>query len=132
MMGRAHTERMTTLSGETPSAGAARRLVTDALARWGSHDLIDVVRLLTSELVTNAAIHAGPGIRLVVELNQGVVRVEVHDDDQADARVIPGRPGPEDSGGRGLVLVAALADRWGVEREPTGKFVWFETARRGS
>jgi anti-sigma regulatory factor (Ser/Thr protein kinase) len=121
------SELRTTLPGEAASPGAARSFVNVALGRWGCEHLIEVARLLTSELVTNAIIHEHSEVLLVVGLHQGVVRVEVHDGDHRELLVIPGQPGPEDTGGRGLLLVDAMADHWGVEREPTGKYVWFET-----
>ena len=121
------SELRASLPGEASSAGAGRRFVDDALGRWGCEHLIEVARLLTSELITNAVVHVHSQVVLVVALHQGVVRVEVHDGDDAGLLLIPGRPGPEDSGGRGLLIVDALADRWGAEGESTGKYVWFET-----
>jgi anti-sigma regulatory factor (Ser/Thr protein kinase) len=120
-------ELRTTLPGEAASPAAGRTFVSDALARWGCEHLIEVARLLTSELVTNAIIHEHSEVLLVVGLHQGVVRVEVHDGEDGELLVIPGQPGPEDTGGRGLLLVDAMADHWGVERELAGKSVWFET-----
>lgn len=120
-------ELRTTLAAEASSAGAGRRFVDHALGRWGCQHLIEDARLLTSELITNAVVHVHSEVRLVVAIHQGVVRVEVHDGDDAEPLLIPSRPGPEDRGGRGLLIVDALADRWGAERESTGKYVWFET-----
>jgi anti-sigma regulatory factor (Ser/Thr protein kinase) len=83
------------------------------------------VRLLVSELVTNAVRHAeGEAVRLVVALKGRTLRIEVHD---------PGhgfelKPPPSDplrASGWGLVLVEELADRWGVDHSPRTR-VWFE------
>jgi anti-sigma regulatory factor (Ser/Thr protein kinase) len=108
------------------SARQARRFVSETLTLWGDEQLIDCAALLVSELVTNAVIHARSAVGLVVS-HAGAhtaVRVEVRD---ASAR--PVRMGGFDSealSGRGVALVDALAARWGVENEQSGKLVWFE------
>jgi anti-sigma regulatory factor (Ser/Thr protein kinase) len=89
--------------------------------------------LLTSEVVSNAVRHAGldPSQEIVVRIvADGSVRVEVVDQGplfEADLR----RPGAG-SGGWGLLLVDAVATSWGVEREGSGKRVWFEVGERRS
>jgi anti-sigma regulatory factor (Ser/Thr protein kinase) len=89
--------------------------------------------LLTSELVSNAVRHAelDPSQEIVVRIvADGYVRVEVADQGpafEADLR----RPG-SGSGGWGLFLVDAVATSWGVEREGSGKRVWFEVGARRS
>jgi anti-sigma regulatory factor (Ser/Thr protein kinase) len=83
--------------------------------------------LLTSELVTNAIVHAGSSIELVVRAHAAVVRVEVIDGDPRPPlrRVLEG----DTNSGRGLNLVEALATVWGVDHVPgDGKRVWFEVA----
>ena len=83
------------------------------------------VRLLVSELVTNAVRHAGGEVvRLVVALTGDTLRIEVHD----PGRGFDVKPPPDDplrASGWGLVLVEELADRWGVDRSPRTR-VWFE------
>ncbi|MCW2566075.1 MAG: hypothetical protein JWN54_172 [Mycobacterium sp.] len=81
-----------------------------------------------SELVTNAVTHAGSEVHLVIGRggHYAVLRVEV-----ADFSAEPPRLGGFDLdalSGRGLALVEALADRWGVETHNSGKRVWFELA----
>ncbi len=85
----------------------------------------DVAALLVTELVANAARHAGGRMRVRAGLRTGRLLVEVSD---ASPQVpdLVGMPGWESESGRGLVLVATLADRWGVTPLPTGKCVWFE------
>ena len=89
--------------------------------------------LLTSEVVSNAVKHAGldPSQEIVVRIvADGYVRVEVVDQGppfEADLR----RPG-SGSSGWGLLLVDAVATSWGVEREGSGKRVWFEVGGRPS
>ncbi|HZD66218.1 MAG TPA: ATP-binding protein [Acidimicrobiales bacterium] len=115
------------LSPTPASVGAARRFVTDALAGWGAAEQAEVAALLTSELVTNALLHARSGTRLVLTLedDQGL-RVDVHDDSPR----LPRRQRYRDlaSTGRGVVLLDALADRWGAEPARDGKRVWFVLA----
>jgi serine/threonine-protein kinase RsbW len=89
------------------------------------------VRLLVSELVTNAVRHAnldaGDVILLVVELADRALRVEVHD---PGGGFVPRTPAPDPArpSGWGLYLVAELADRWGVDSDDR-TLVWFELDR---
>ncbi len=89
-------------------------------------ELVDRVVLATSELVTNAVVHAKTPMRLWVELRGSWLRVSVDDRSPRPAR--PAEPAlrPESEAGRGLQLVAALARSWGVEshRGGAGKTVW--------
>jgi serine phosphatase RsbU (regulator of sigma subunit) len=79
--------------------------------------------LLTSELVTNAIVHAGTDVEVRCELAGREVRVEVHDRHQARRIQVPGEDQPVS--GRGLMFPDALADSWGVTYGPAGKQVWF-------
>lgn len=115
------------LDPDTRAAAAARRFVRGVLAGRASSDLVETASLIASELVTNAVLHAGTSITVTVERSDaGTVRLEVADHS-------PGPPAPrhysEDSAtGRGLIMVDALAERWGVdpdEPEP-GKTIWVE------
>ena len=106
------------------SVALARRFVGDTLSGWGCDDFVDAGRLLASELVTNAVLHARSGITVVVRLHRTGVRVEVHDGSPAAPTVRD--YGDEAMTGRGLALVADLAARWGVDRDGSGKSVWFE------
>ncbi|WP_225827859.1 ATP-binding protein [Streptomyces naphthomycinicus] len=87
------------------------------------------VRLCATELLTNVIDHVGEGTPVTVRVGgTGAgdrTRIEVRD---PDARALPVvLPATEtEECGRGLALVAALAERWGVEREPNGKTVWAE------
>ncbi|RPF30343.1 serine phosphatase RsbU (regulator of sigma subunit) [Streptomyces sp. TLI_185] len=101
----------------------ARRLARQALSRWGLEDLIGVVELLVSEIVTNAVRYATRPVTLRL-LRTGVLRCEVGDD-------VPQLPRLQsasvaDVRGRGLRVVNTLAKRWGSIRLSTGKVVWFE------
>lgn len=108
------------------SIGQARKFTTETLDDWGLHDRAEDIRLCVSELATNALVHATvTGHRFLVRLDadEEVVRLEVHDSrrQQPAAR----EPAATDVSGRGLVLVAALSDGWGVEDcGSLGKIVW--------
>ena len=86
-----------------------------------------MVTLLTSELVTNAVLHAQSDIHLVVCANNGTVRVEVSDASPA-IPTLP-RPNPGAQTGRGLTLVEKGSHTWGVSKQAVGKTVWFEVSR---
>lgn len=106
-----------------------RRRLRDQLRQWGLAALTDTAELLTTEIVTNALQHTSGGAVLTATLTPGPparrLRVEVHD---SLARRPPARPRPTDdaTSGRGLLLVEALADTWGIHMRGTGKVVWFE------
>jgi hypothetical protein len=107
------------------SAKAARDFVRDCLA---SNDLGDsdpeLAVLLVSELATNAIVHAGHTFVVWVICSPPCVRVGV--DDPSPELPVLGHPGADDISGRGLAMIGALADRWGVEAGPVGKRTWFE------
>lgn len=106
------------------SPARARRLVRARLGRGGT---ASAAELLVSELVTNALLHTdSEPIEVSIEVGEGAVRVEVVDADPTRPELVS--PGPEDEHGRGLTLVDALAQRWGVEDRAggDGKVVWFE------
>jgi DNA-binding NarL/FixJ family response regulator len=122
-------EARSSLAAEVGSAGSARQFVDSILARWGYIDPLDVVKLLVSELVTNAVVHARSEAEVVVRLHGHVVHVEVLD----DSAVMPvlRAPLPEDTSGRGVALVDALASSWGARQREGGKVVWFEVPVAG-
>ena len=118
----------TILTPHPTSVGAARRFVRDVLkTRRVDDGVVDTVELLTSEVVTNAIVHARSGPQLAVEVNDGSIRVAVRD---ISAEIPVRRLGRlDDVSGRGVVIVQELATAWGVERERNGgKRVWFEVA----
>lgn len=112
-----------------PSAASARRFVAAALRRWGcSDDFIELVLLLTSELVTNAYRHAGTETRVSVRLDDDCTRVEVRDVGRGKPELRPLDTDRVD--GRGLQIVDALSDRWGYHSNAGGTAVWFELVHR--
>ena len=122
-------EARTRLGRDAASPRAARRFVTEALRMWDLDELADSVTLLVSELVTNAVVHAGSDVEVLVRLTGETACVEVTDSSQAAPA--PRQAALDDSSGRGLALVEAMARRWGVRPLPGGgKTVWFEVARQ--
>lgn len=104
---------------------ATRRLVTDALRRWGHDDkrLADA-QLIVTELATNAIVHARTAFSVHARDHGSGVRISVSDSSHAEPSV--GDPAQDDLSGRGLWLVSRLASRWGVELTEDGKTVWAE------
>ena len=116
------------------SAATARQAVGE-LSHHLPEEVLGDVRLLVSELVTNALRHAGPSederIELAVGVTEIAVRVEVTDHGRGfDPRSVPSDP--ERAEGWGLYLVATLSDRWGVDSAEGATRVWFELERDNS
>ena len=126
---------------EPEAAAAARRFVRDTLQAWvvtsaaDGHGLVDDAVLLTSELVTNAVVHTGTAVQVTCRLADGAVEVMVSDGHPG--RLVPEAPehepvSTERTGGRGLLLPAALASAWGVAYGRASKAVWFRLALDGA
>ncbi|GAA3305415.1 ATP-binding protein [Streptomyces cinereospinus] len=109
------------------SARHVRRIVRSLLAEWGMTDLTDAVELGVTELVANVVRHVPDRhcTVLLLRLRTGA-RVEVTDGSPR-LPAPPAAPSPDAEGGRGLLLLDAVADKWGVEPcAGGGKTVWFE------
>ncbi|MET9445173.1 SpoIIE family protein phosphatase [Streptomyces sp. NPDC006610] len=112
------------------SVASARSFVRDTLQGWGYADVVDDAVVLTSELVTNAVVHAGTTADVLCLRTESGVRIEVAD--HYPEREVPlqssavSMGSPDREGGRGLQLCAALAGHWGVDYTPTHKKVWFQ------
>ncbi len=127
---------------EPTAAAAARRFVRDTLQAWvgagadaDGHGLVDDAVLLTSELVTNAVVHAGTPVQVTCRVAAGAVEVTVSDGHPA--RLVPEPAENEHSpaertSGRGLLLPSALASAWGVTYGRSTKAVWFRLGPAGS
>ncbi|MFF7736162.1 MULTISPECIES: ATP-binding protein [unclassified Streptomyces] len=106
---------------------AARQHIRKTLADWGTDsELSDTICLLANELVTNAVTHCRVScaqVRVTLTLRNADVLLEVSDPDR-DRLPRLHDPGPDEEGGRGLALVAGLADAWGHRQEPYTKCVW--------
>jgi anti-sigma regulatory factor (Ser/Thr protein kinase) len=106
---------------------SVRHFVRQQLSEWSMGPLIDVAELLVSEVVTNSIRHALAGGWVSVSRTAERVRVEVTD--TGGGTPTPRQAEPHEPTGRGLAIVEALADSWGVvEPEGRGKTVWFELA----
>jgi anti-sigma regulatory factor (Ser/Thr protein kinase) len=116
-----------TLPAAPTAANEARTEVTERLAGRIAGRVLEDVRLLVTELITNALRHSSmvPGDRVFLKamVDDGAVRIEVRDPGR-NGEVAPREPGPM-GGGYGLFLVEQLARRWGVERR-NGTVVWCE------
>ena len=115
-----------TLPATAESASVARWLVTDLLRELVDEDTLDTAALLTTELVSNAIRQTREELVLTVGLDAGQMRVGVADSSHRRPQLV--QVGSRDTSGRGLHLVEAMADRWGVEPDGRGlgKTVWFE------
>ncbi|MGC9442642.1 ATP-binding protein [Streptomyces sp. WG5] len=115
------------LSPTPRGARLARLLATEQLRSWGLP--LDPARLLVAELANNAADHGrvpGRDFRLTLHVVGETLRIEVTDT-RGQELPRPQAPAPDAESGRGLLLVEALADRWGVtEGRFPRKTVWAE------
>lgn len=121
--------RMTLTVGEH-SARHIRRIARMHLENWELRHLTDTVELALTELIANVVRHVPDSRCTLLLLKQPTgVRAEVTD---AYGQLLPtpaAEPHPESEGGRGLLLLDALVDKWGVSPAPGGgKTVWFECA----
>ena len=119
-------EASTRLPGRPASVPAARRFVETVLREWDCPEYADVLRLLASEIVTNAIVHARSDVLLRVGLLEDRVRIDVRDASRQPP--VPKASGP-DGTGTGLRVVEALAGAWGVDVDGKGKTVWVEVPR---
>ncbi|MEV5765107.1 ATP-binding protein [Micromonospora sp. NPDC052213] len=100
----------------------ARELVADACARWNLPQAAGPASLVLSELVGNVVRHAGTPMQVTLTLRQPYLHLAVVDGCRASARA--GSPELLAEGGRGLLLVRELAQRWGSVPAGDGKAVW--------
>lgn len=116
------------LAPERQSVAVGRHWVVRTVAANGVTGMANqVVELLTSELLSNAVLHGAAGlpIHLGVCGTDTVVRVSVSD--SVPERPVVLHPAPVAPSGRGMAIVEAMSNRWGVDaREEGGKVVWFE------
>lgn len=108
---------------DTP--GRARRLVDSTLSEHGLDLLSADAGTVVTELVTNALLHGSLPAELIIRVQADKsVRLEVFDSSQG--LPLRARQDRNSMTGRGLALVGALSERWGVERRDVGKVVWAE------
>jgi anti-sigma regulatory factor (Ser/Thr protein kinase) len=113
----------------TASVPVARQFVAESLSEL-EPEVAEMAALLVSELATNAVVHATSDFAVTVLYPTPTGRVRVEVVDGVPGEPVPLRPPPTAPHGRGLLLVASLADEWGVEGADTGagKTIWFELA----
>lgn len=102
--------------------GNARRFCVSALAAWGLDSLEPAVSGVVTELATNCVLHARTAFSVTVSFDGQVLRVGVTD--SSPRMPIAKSYSTGAMSGRGLRLVAAFADAWGVESHDDGKTVW--------
>ncbi len=117
---------------ERRSVRLAREFAREAVADWGFGARLDDVLLCVGELATNALLHGVPPgrgylVRLEVDASGRTLTVEVHDSGEG----VPALRQPCGESGRGLLLVDAVADRWGVRDRGPGKIVWCSFTKSG-
>jgi anti-sigma regulatory factor (Ser/Thr protein kinase) len=117
------------LPAQAESVGEARRVTEEVLKSSGVlTEALEDAELVVSELVTNAVVHGAKSLDqhvLLVLMQSGpTLVVKVYD---VDTRIGPRKQASSDSeSGRGLLIVDALADRWGATASPDGKCLWAE------
>jgi anti-sigma regulatory factor (Ser/Thr protein kinase) len=111
------------LDPDPASVARARALVSRQLATWGLDELEFTAELVVSELVTNAVRYGRPPVRLRL-IHDRAVLCEVTDAGSTTPHLRRART--FDEGGRGLFLVAQLAEHWGTRHARQGKTVWAE------
>jgi len=111
------------------SVSGARRFVRETLVDEPAETL-EAVELMVSELATNCVQHAESDFEITIERSAETIRVEASDDGSGGH---PTRrsPSPREPTGRGLLVVEALSDEWGVDTQPDGKTVWFSLGAEG-
>lgn len=115
------------LSGSPRSSGQARNATRQILNEWDvPASAIDDALVVVSELVTNAIRHAGTSSTLEMELSHSREWLRVALRDGSSAPPMPRVADPTAEDGRGMAIMSALSDRWGIEPYDGGKRVWLE------
>lgn len=113
-----------TFAGTPQSVRAARRFATTTLLGT-PRETVDAIVLMVSELASNSVRFAGSKFTVHIQRVRNQIRVEVADDGNGTPTLR--FPQPQDLSGRGLVIVHAMSEEWGVapSTPPPGKSVWF-------
>lgn len=113
----------TVLAAEPLSASKARDFVCLQLGAHDLPDLVDDIRLVVSELATNAVAHAQTPFVVILASANGSIRLTVLD--ESSSTPLRGQPDLMDMSGRGLMLVEMLSQAWGISTDANGlKSVW--------
>ncbi|WP_200306422.1 ATP-binding protein [Streptomyces adelaidensis] len=116
-------------TADPEGVAALRRIMRLHLGLWGLHEVVDGAQLCVSELVSNVITHVGHGTpaTLAVSMSGTRLRLEVHDPDTRALPTLVAADSDSESG-RGMALVDAIADRWGVQLRRGRKVTWCELA----
>jgi anti-sigma regulatory factor (Ser/Thr protein kinase) len=116
--------RAVTLAPVPEAVAAGRQWSRETMTDWKLDDVSDIAAQIVSELVTNSIEHARTAcVRLVMTHATGTLWIDVGDDD-ADSLPARRQAGPDDVCGRGLTIIEAMSDRWGISITGYGKSVW--------
>jgi anti-sigma regulatory factor (Ser/Thr protein kinase) len=119
----------TVLAAEPVSASRARDFICEHLVAHDLLYLVEDIRLVASELATNAMVHARTPFVVTLSETNGVVLLAIRDG--STSVPVPTTPQVMDMGGRGLVLVELLSHEWGASTDGSGsKSVWASFATR--
>lgn len=111
------------LAAEPASAGLARDFVSLQLISHNLLDLVQDIRLVVSELATNALLHAQTPFVVTLSMTGGMVLLTLQDGSQL--LPIQSAPSVTDLNGRGLMIVELLSHEWGISTDDGGsKSVW--------
>ena len=117
------------LEARPEAVGDVRRFVRETLARWELNELVDDAVLVTSELVTNAVLHARTEVRVRLSCETAPsLRIDVQDGNDRGPVHADGLQWA--TSGRGLMVVAALCSEWGTAQADDGKIVWGQLGPR--
>ncbi|MFD4501343.1 SpoIIE family protein phosphatase [Streptomyces sp. NPDC058457] len=121
-----HADRVATweLPFDLAAVAEARKLATGQLAAWQLEEAAFITELIVSEMVTNAFRYGRPPVRLRLIHDDHTLTCEVFDSSNTAPHMR--RAHTYDEGGRGLLLVGQLTQRWGTRHAGTGKTVWAE------
>lgn len=121
-------ERTWHFPADVASVPQVRRLVTKVLrARGVSDQALSDAQVVAAELVANGLLHGRSPLSVSVSVDRSRVHLQVSDE-SADLPTVR-TSSPDEPSGRGLHLISALSNGWGVERLPLGKLVWAELPR---
>ncbi|WP_317447138.1 SpoIIE family protein phosphatase [Streptomyces collinus] len=122
--------RMTFHRHDLHAVKAARQFISDSLHTWGMDQMIDSFQLVTSEIVTNALIHADSDVDLRLREYPDHLRLEVRDTDPTPpvpaSITLTDDTNEHAEHGRGLIIVDSLSSEWGNSPSGRGKTVWVD------
>jgi hypothetical protein len=110
--------------------GHARRWITERCHEWHCAALADAAALIVTELVTNVFLHARTDCLIHATFDPPILTVTVTDWNNHGLSAPPPNAAAEE--GRGLAIVAALADTWGIQHSDRTKSVWFRLGNAGN